>query len=352
MLPDVFASSLIFAPILIAVLITLGLAWLGMRLAYRIHLIDIPGKASHKLHSRPTPMAGGLTLVAAALVGVSLFEIYQDPVIQAVCLASLPVFVFGLWDDYKGLPPLMKLTGQLSGAILLILLGVDVRIFESPQFFIYGQGLLFQSLDWALTLLWVVGITNAFNFVDSMDGLAVGLGATAAAFFALVTLEARQAQLTQFSALILGACIGLYFFNAPPAMLFLGDSGAQTLGFVFAGLAIGYLPPNVNQASSWFAPILLLWLPIFDTILVIFSRWRRKQPIYRAGLDHTYHRLLRLGLAPERAVLSMQIAAMVMSCLAFVGLHQPPFLANAIFGSVFILSGILLLFMEQIKLSS
>jgi UDP-GlcNAc:undecaprenyl-phosphate GlcNAc-1-phosphate transferase len=240
-----------------------------------------------------------------------------------------------------------KLLGQVIAAVILIACGVYIRIFESPEFFFSGSGLLYRYLDWLLTILWVVGITNAFNFVDSMDGLAVGLGGMAAAFFILLTLDAEQSLLAQHSALIVGVCMGLYLYNAPPALLFLGDSGAQSLGLFLAALAISYRPQGAFQTSSWLVPVILLAVPIFDAVLVIVSRLRRKRPVYSAARDHTYHRLLFMMESPNRAVLTMQISAFALNCLAFLGLNQPPLEANAIFLFVFLLGLVALVYLDR-----
>ena len=147
----------------------------------------------------------------------------HEPVLRASLIACVPVFVFGLWDDYRNISPLIKLGGQLLGAMLLIRLGVAVQVFESPDFFAYiepdPQSVLplGQLFDWLLTVIWVVGITNALNFVDSMDGLAAGLSGLAAGFFILLAGATQQAELALISASILGACAGLYFYNAFPA---------------------------------------------------------------------------------------------------------------------------------------
>jgi UDP-GlcNAc:undecaprenyl-phosphate GlcNAc-1-phosphate transferase len=230
-----------------------------------------------------------------------------------------------------------------------MLMGVSIQIFESPEFFFGGSGPLNVYLDWLLTFLWVIGITNAFNFVDSMDGLSVGLGGLAAAFFMLVTLDAGQPALSRHSALILGVCIGLYFFNSPPAKLFLGDSGAQTLGFILAALAIAYRPVGANQSSSWVVPIMLLGIPIFDMALVVLSRFRRGRPIYISSLDHTYHRLLSFGWDSNRAVLFMHVVSLLLGCLAFVVLTRPPLLANGIFVAVLISGALAIVFLDDRK---
>jgi UDP-GlcNAc:undecaprenyl-phosphate GlcNAc-1-phosphate transferase len=347
--PDLSAIYLVIRALLVSLALVMILAWVSIRVAWRVKLIDKPGSAPHKLHVHATPLAGGMALVLTLLACELLLGSVIDSSIRAAYLAVIPVFLFGLWDDYKGLTPPVKLLGQVAGAVILIACGVYIRIFESPEFFFSGTGLFYRYLDWLLTILWIVGITNAFNFVDSMDGLAVGLGGMAAAFFILLTLDAEQFLLAQHSALIVGVCMGLYFYNAPPALLFLGDSGAQSLGLILAALAIAYRPQSAFQTSSWLVPVILLAVPIFDTLLVIVSRLRRNRPIYSAARDHTYHRLLVLVESPNRAVLVMQIAAFGLNCLAFLGLNQPPVEANLIYSITFILGLLALLFLDRRK---
>lgn len=350
MFSSISAIFFLFNAILLSLLLILVIGWVSIRLARRINLIDLPDSMPHKRHIRPTPSAGGIALVATLLISLYILGIYTDINVKATLLAGLPIFIFGLWDDYKNISPPLKLGGQVIAAILLIYMGVHIRIFESPEFFIHGEGGIYILLDWFITVLWIVGITNAFNFVDSMDGLAVGLGGLSAAFFMLVTLDAQQPALSQYSAVILGMCIGLYFYNSPPALLFLGDSGSQTLGFILSVLAIAYVPQGVYQSSSWFIPIMLLGMPIFDMTLVFVSRLRRKRAVYSSAQDHTYHRLRGVGLSSNRAVLVMQTAALILSCLAFLLLTQPPLIANTVFLLVLILGICALLVLDNKKL--
>ena len=331
--------SLLFEALLGALLITLLMAWISIRVARRIGLIDYPSSKPHKTHLVPTPLAGGIALYFTLLIAEWAFGNFISPNIRATFIGGGIIFAFGIWDDYDNIRPLTKLVGQVLAALVVILLGAHIQIFESPEFFLRGGPTFNMVADWLLTILWIVGITNAFNFVDSMDGLAIGLGGTAAAFFMLVTLDAGQPFLALHSAMIIGACIGLYFFNSAPALLFLGDSGAQTLGFILAVLAIAYVPVNANQSSSWVVPIMLLGVPIFDSALVIVSRLRRFKPVYAASHDHTYHRLLSLGLGSFRSVLIMQGASLILGCLAFIILPQPPLIANLVFFLV-LLSGV------------
>ena len=148
------------------------------------------------------------------------------------------------------------------------------------------------------------------------------------------------------SAILLGACIGCFYYNASPARFFLGDSGSQFLGFLLAGLAIAYNPPGYEQLASWYIPILLMGVPIFDITLVVYSRLRHKRPVYKAARDHTYHRLVLLGFSSNRAVLSMHISALLLGCLAFIALGLTPLLANLVFAGVLSVGIAALIYLE------
>ncbi|MGW8142772.1 MAG: glycosyltransferase family 4 protein [Anaerolineales bacterium] len=346
---QVTSISFIFEFVLLSAVLTAFLAWISIQIAKRTGLVDMPNSAPHKKHHSPTPIAGGIALFGALILTAWFTGIYRNPSVVSMYIASIPVFLFGLWDDYREITPRLKLIGQSIAVILLIALGISIRVFESPEFFYSFPGQINVYLDWLLTYLWIVGITNAFNFVDSMDGLALGLAGMATTFFILVTLDSGQPFLSQQSALLLGICIGLYFFNSPPAKLFLGDSGAQTLGFVLAVIAIAYRPLGAFQSSSWVVPIMLLAVPIFDMVLVVVSRIRRGKPIYSASTDHTYHRLVALGWSSGRAVLIMQVASLLMGCLAFIVLTRPPLVANTIFISVILIGLISISYLDNRK---
>jgi len=346
---NLFGIFFIFKALFISLFLILIIAWVSIRISLQIKLIDFPGSAPHKQHHRPTPVAGGIAMMLTLLISELLLVTYSDLGVRATFIAVLPIFFFGLWDDYRNISPGIKLIGQVASALILIRAGIMVRIFESPGFFIHGLGAPYHYLDWMATILWIVGITNAFNFVDSMDGLAVGLGGMAAAFFMLVTLAAGQSILSLHSAVILGICLGLFFYNSFPALLFLGDSGAQSLGFILGVLAIVYSPQGANQSSSWLIPVMLLGVPIFDAALVIVSRLRRKRPIYTAARDHTYHRLLSLGMESNRAVLLMHLVALLLGCIAFLILNEPPLIANLAFVIISLLGLTLIVILDSPK---
>ena len=317
------ALSDLFPMVLLGCVAALGVSPLAARAATSLGLIDLPGSAPHKTHPAATPLVGGPVLAIAVAVAYFVGRPPVDRQIVGILLAGLLILVWGLLDDRFRVPPLAKLAGQVLAAVVLIGYGVEVRITRIP------------GVDLGLTLLWVVGMINAFNFVDSMDGLALGLASVATGFFMLVTVDAAQPTLAALSAAILGAAIGLFFFNASPARLFLGDSGAQLLGFVLAAIGIAYVPAGAGlpQGVSWFVPILVLGVPIFDSTLVVVSRLRRGVPLYRAQRDHTYHRLVQLGVHPSRSVLAMHVAAVLLGLLAFVALDLTVLQANLLFGA-------------------
>ncbi len=344
---EVSNISYMFLSILLGIVITLITSWIGIRLARKFNLMDIPGIAPHKKHAFPMPYAGGIALVLSLAILAIFVPTWQDLEIRWTLLFAIIVFLFGIGDDARQFKPIVKLLGQALAAILLILSGTYIEIFETSSFFIGGQGAIYFWIDRLLTFLWIVGVTNAFNLVDSMDGLSVGLGAWALAFFMLATYDSQQHFLSIQSALLLGICVTIHYFNASPARFFLGDSGAQTLGFILASFSIIYTPLDKAQMNSWFIPILLVGVPIFDTSLVFFSRLRRHTPFYKGSLDHTYHRLVKLGLDSNRAVLTMHLAALMLDCLAFIAVSMSTQAANGIL--VFcILMGIgLFIFLDQ-----
>ena len=335
-----------FLYILLAIIVSLSLSPLLIYLATRFDLMDIPGKSAHKLHDRPTPLAGGTVMMVSLVVLLFLFGLWKDPFIRSLLLSAAVVYAFGLLDDARGLSALPKLIGQTVAGILLITSGVSVHFVESMQISFFTP-VATNWLDMALTLFWLIGVTNAMNMVDSMDGLAVGLCGITFLFFLPVTLAAGQVPLTAISVILLGICMGLYVYNISPARLFLGDSGAQALGFFVASIAMAYTPVGLPPTTSWFVPILLLAIPIFDTTLVTVSRLRRKSPVYKANRDHTYHRLVALGLSPLRAVLTIQMIAILIDCLAFVALSLSSLMANILFGTILLAGGISIFLLER-----
>jgi UDP-GlcNAc:undecaprenyl-phosphate GlcNAc-1-phosphate transferase len=302
----------------------------------RVGWLDMPGSAPHKVHSLPVPVAGGVVLFAAVFIPYALLKLPFDRAFVGIFIGAVGLTCWGTLDDRVGLRPYQKLLGQVAVALLLIGVGIQVRITRIPW------------LDVLLTLFWLTGMVNAFNFVDSMDGLALGLAVIASGFFMLVTIDSEQPQLSTLSAAILGASIGAYVFNCSPARMFLGDSGSQLLGFLLASIGIAYVPAGAGlpQGVSWFTPILVMGVPVFDMALVVLTRLWHRRPIYRGGRDHTYHRLVGLGVAPTRSVVLMHFVAILLGLIAFVALGTTVVVANVMFG-VIVSAGLVLLWLFE-----
>jgi UDP-GlcNAc:undecaprenyl-phosphate GlcNAc-1-phosphate transferase len=336
-LVDLFKASLG------GLIVAIALSPLAIWIAERSGLMDIPGSAAHKKHLKPMPLAGGIVLVLSMVVLTPVFHLFGKD-ISPLLIALVVIFIFGLWDDAKGLGAPLKLVGQIMASIFLIASDVSVHFLEGLSI-PHLTGNVLVVLDWGITILWFIGITNAFNLIDSMDGLAVGIAGIAFAFFMIMSLVAQQTFLAIFSACVLGICIGLYVFNISPARLFLGDSGAQMLGFTLAAVGMIYTPHALPQASSWFVPILVLGVPIFDTSMVVYSRLIHHRPVFHADRTHTYHQLVAWGLDPYRAVLVIQLTTLVLCFVAFIALSLPPLEATLTFFGVLLLGAVLLIFL-------
>jgi UDP-GlcNAc:undecaprenyl-phosphate GlcNAc-1-phosphate transferase len=279
------------------------------RLAVWSGFVDMP--AGRKLHQAPTPLLGGLAIAASALLAFFLLVTILPisllaPSVISTIIASAIIVAVGLVDDRRHLPAWAKLSGQLIAAIILVLAGVQVRL-GIPGW-----------LNIALTVAWLVGITNAMNFMDNMDGLSAGVSGVAAAFILLLAAQNEQHLVAALAAGILGACLGFLRYNFKPARIFMGDAGSMFLGFLLAVLGIQLRFPNNVNFVTWMVPVFIMGLPIFDTTLVIISRSRRGvNPLTTAGKDHLSHRLVRRGFSQREAVL---ILYLISGAFGMVGL--------------------------------
>ena len=314
-----------------SILISVSLSWISIQVAPKIGLMDIPGSAKHKKHRKPIPLTGGIVLIDTLFIMLFILGYFKENIVFVICFTSLLIALMGLVDDFINLKPEIKFSIQLLASILLIVQGIQVNIFNSPEFFLRTGTFFDNYFNYLLTILWVTTLTNAFNFIDSSDGLAVGLSGLSSAFFIFISLNNSQDEILILCTIILGICIGLYFFNSYPAKLFLGDSGAQTFGFILATIAILYNPKIGTQSSTWFVPVMIFFIPLFDLVLVIFSRIRRKKEIYRASQDHTYHRLSMRGLSIHHSVLIMHGASLVLSLIGYLCLNLNMLFSNFIF---------------------
>jgi UDP-GlcNAc:undecaprenyl-phosphate/decaprenyl-phosphate GlcNAc-1-phosphate transferase len=265
------------------------------RLARHAGAVDSPN--ARKMHAAPVPLLGGAAIYTAFMIGlIALGDRAYIRELVGILLGATLVSLFGLADDHWGLHAYLKLGGQLLAGAVLIIGGTQVNLFPSQPW-----------LNWVITLLWIVGITNALNLLDNMDGLSGGVTTVAATFFLLLAAMGRPPQVLvgAMAAALIGACLGFLRYNLNPATIFMGDTGSLFLGFLLAALGIKLRFPSNVPWVTWLVPICVLALPIFDTTLVFVSRLRRGlNPLTTPGKDHLSHRLVALGLTRREAVLT------------------------------------------------
>jgi UDP-GlcNAc:undecaprenyl-phosphate GlcNAc-1-phosphate transferase len=278
---------LIFAS---AFILVLGATPIIRRLANRLGFVDRPD--ARRLHRMPVPLLGGIAIYVGFIVALVIFgEGWVVSQAIGVLIGATLVSFLGIWDDRWGMRPIMKLFGQALATGIIVASGVQVSFLPN------------QALNLFVTFLWVLGITNALNLLDNMDGLSGGVGALAAAFFLLLAAWNGQYLVASLAAALMGVCIGFLVYNFNPASIFMGDAGSMFLGFVLAVVGIKLRFPGRPNVITWMIPVVVLGLPVFDTTLVVFSRLRRGiNPLTNPGRDHASHRLVSLGLSQRQAV--------------------------------------------------
>ena len=249
-------------------------------LASRFNICAIP--AQDRWHSRPIPLLGGIAIAIGLAAGVLITG--PDRRFLPLFLYSGLMFALGVFDDIRAVKPLPKLCGQMAVAALVLWL--------MPPIAVTGWALL----DRLLAFVWIVGVTNAFNLLDNMDGLAAGVAAIAAVCYLTLLLAGERSGLTVAIAAFTGAVLGFLVFNFPPASVFMGDSGSLLLGgfLATAGLSSTADVQNRLMPAALF-PVLILLVPILDTAFVTFTRSFSGRSALAGGRDHTSHRLVALG---------------------------------------------------------
>jgi len=262
-------------------------------------MVDRPGP--RKVHISTIPLLGGIAIYLGFALAV-LMTLHRMPLqqIAGIFAGATLLAVVGFLDDGRLLHHQVKLFfGMPVAGLFLLASGIRAHLFSQ-----FVPGLGGTVLDVGLTLFWVVGITAAFSILDHMDGLCAGIAAVAAAFFTVSAILNGQTLVRVLGAAALGAALGFLRWNFNPAKIFMGDGGAMFLGFLMATLGLKIRPESTSSSLSWFVPVLILGVPIFDTILISISRSRRGLvPFSSPGKDHTAHRLSNLGLGHRGAVL-------------------------------------------------
>ncbi|MBN2569016.1 MAG: undecaprenyl/decaprenyl-phosphate alpha-N-acetylglucosaminyl 1-phosphate transferase [Deltaproteobacteria bacterium] len=271
--------------------------------ALKTDIIDDPDQ--RKIHTSATPLLGGIAILIAFSLSLAANMLLEREML-ILLTGGMIMALLGLLDDVRGIPALAKLLVQVLVVVFLVYHGIILDLFPPRTTWGFWMNLLF-------TLIWMVGITNAMNFIDGMDGLASGLSAIMAAFIGIVAFQTDQPFMGWIAIAIVGSCLGFLPFNfrpAKPALIFLGDAGSTFLGFMLAGLAVmGYW--SESRIVSFANPVLIFWVLIFDMIYITVERVLSgkvrtvKEWIDYVGTDHLHHRLFHLLGDKRKAVLTI-----------------------------------------------
>ena len=293
----------------VATVVSLVLTPLAIRAALRLGVLDRPGE--HKSHATPTPYLGGVAIVLAVTLAILLAAVVRGEELATLSQLlgllgiALTMALTGLVDDLRGLPVALRFGLQFAAALGLWAIGIRVSL----------TGL--TLVDLPLTVLWTVGITNAMNLLDNMDGLSASTATIASLWFGVIALINGQVLVGALAFAVAGAAAGFLRDNRPPARIYMGDAGSLFLGIMLASLGM-QLSLGRGMLATAAIPILVLTVPVLDTALVTVARLRHGISPFQGGRDHTSHRLVRVGLPVPVAVGLIAIASLAHGWVALL----------------------------------
>ncbi|MCX7694615.1 MAG: undecaprenyl/decaprenyl-phosphate alpha-N-acetylglucosaminyl 1-phosphate transferase [Caloramator sp.] len=297
-----------------------------IKLANKIGAIDVP-KDDRRVHKKPIPRMGGLSIYISCLV-ISLFTLKMNYRMFGLLFGATFIVFMGIIDDIKPLKPLTKLLVQIAAACILMLFDIRIKTLSLP-FFGYDRYFDIGYFGMILTILWVVGVTNAMNLIDGLDGLACGTGIIASITLFIVSLISGRYLSAIMTITLAGASLGFLYYNFNPAKIFLGDTGSQFIGYMLASISI-LSAIKYYTAFSIFVPILAFGVPIYDTLSSIIRRKMNGKPIMEADRGHLHHRLLDKGFSHRQTVLIMYVFSVILGIISIVALMLPSSISIAV----------------------
>lgn len=283
-----------FVALVLAALIAFTTTPLVRLFAYKIGAIDVP-RDNRRMHDHPIPRLGGLAIFIAFVITTIMFCEYS-PILPVLWFGGLVMAVLGVLDDVFRLNAFVKLAVQIAAAFIPISQGYLIEYIN-----IFGNYIDFGPFAIPVTLLWVVGLTNAINFIDGLDGLSCGISAICSLSLLFVTLIMAEPSSALLMAILAGSCLGFLPFNTNPAKIFMGDTGALFLGYTLAVLSIGGLF-KFHTVVSFMIPISIFAIPIFDTAFAVFRRLLHGKSPFAPDRGHLHHRLIDMGFNQKQSV--------------------------------------------------
>jgi len=304
-----------FLSFLLAAMAAFCLTFAVRRLAHRCGALDRPQQ--RKVHLQPIPTWGGLGLFGGIVVAALVFCLV-DKGLVGILLGSALLVLTGLVDDRFDMRAVQKLVCQIGAALVLLGFGVGIRGFTHPLTGDYLSLAAWQT--WLATILWVVCITNTLNLIDGLDGLAAGVSCLSAGTLSVLALQQGYGEVAILAAAVSGGCLGFLRHNFNPARIFMGDTGSQMLGFLLAAIAVA---GTVKKPAviAILVPVLILGVPVTDTLLAVIRRSWRRESIFSADREHLHHRLLDRGLSQKQVVLVLYGVTAVLCMLALAVSH-------------------------------
>ena len=283
--------------------------------AYKIGAIDVP-KDNRRMHKKPVPRLGGLAIFLGFIVSMLLF-VKVDHQLQGILLGASIIVVLGVVDDMSPLRAYFKFCVQIFAALVAVFHGVVVQTLSNPNVFAESP---YWDLGWLsipITVLWIVGITNAVNLIDGLDGLACGVSTISAISMLVIALLVSESDVALVMAALVGACLGFMPYNKNPAKMFMGDTGSTFLGYILATISIQGLF-KYYAIVSFAVPFLILGLPMFDTLFAIIRRLAHGQNPMAPDRGHIHHRLIDMGLNQKQAVAALYVISSILGLSAVV----------------------------------
>ncbi len=293
-----------------AAAVALATTPLAKRLAVKLGIIDVP-KDARRMHKDSVPMLGGLAIYLGTVVAALIFLNFDTTLVAGFAGATI-IFVLGVFDDRFDIPAWIKLVVQLVAASIPVIFGLRIEFVALADSKIY--------LEWLavpITVLWIVGITNAVNFIDGLDGLACGVSLISAASLCFLAVFLGRDDSAVITAAVAGACLGFLPYNRHPAKIFMGDCGATFLGYLMAFVSV-YGLFKTSAFISLAGPVIIMALPIFDALWAIVRRVAKGQSPMTADRGHLHHRLIDSGVSHKVAVRIVHIICIMFSLLAIV----------------------------------
>lgn len=283
------------------------------KFAEKIGAMDVP-KDERRVHSHPIPRMGGLAIFMGFLFSLLIFA-DMDTKIMGMLIGATIIVGMGAVDDIVSLNPWVKLGVQVVAALVVIRCGIVFDAITNPNVFSDTMTISIGWLSVPITILWIVGCTNAVNLIDGLDGLAVGVSAISSVTMLLVSLFVSEPGVAVILGALTGACLGFVPYNLNPAKIFMGDVGSQFLGFVLAVMSIIGLF-KLHAIITFLVPLMALAIPLADTVFAFFRRILRGQSPFHADKGHFHHRLLAMGLNQKQAVAVLYGVSAVLGLLA------------------------------------